>query len=190
MVLDLQPCACLYFRVLDTERENILVFPYKIYVSLGIRQASPFPIRSTIVSWVWCFSFVQWRVLEKVVVVIAVWHYECFEYTQWYVCSVTKSCPTLSDPMACSLPGSSVHWIFQARELGGLPVPPPGDLPDPGTAPPALAVRFFTTELPGVYLYHNWKKKRENKTKADVQNYCLLWSFKRKEINTKCMCLL
>ena len=118
MVLDLQPCACLYFRVLDTERENILVFPYKIYVSLDIRQASPFPIRSTIVSWVWCFSFVQWRVLEKVVVVIAVWHYECFEYSQWYVCSVTKSCVTLSDLMACSLLGSSVHGIFQARELG------------------------------------------------------------------------
>ena len=28
---------------------------------------------------------------------------------------VAQSCPTLSDPMDCSLPGSSVHWIFQAR---------------------------------------------------------------------------
>ena len=28
---------------------------------------------------------------------------------------VTQSCPTLSDPMDCSLPGSSVHGIFQAR---------------------------------------------------------------------------
>ena len=26
-------------------------------------------------------------------------------------------CPTLSDPMDCSLPGSSVHEIFQARVL-------------------------------------------------------------------------
>ena len=26
---------------------------------------------------------------------------------------VTQSCPTLSDPMDCSLPGSSVHGIFQ-----------------------------------------------------------------------------
>ena len=32
-------------------------------------------------------------------------------------CSVTKSCPTLSNPMDCSLPGSSVHGIFQARVL-------------------------------------------------------------------------
>ena len=30
---------------------------------------------------------------------------------------VTQSCPTLSDPMDCSLPGSSVHGIFQARAL-------------------------------------------------------------------------
>ena len=28
-----------------------------------------------------------------------------------------QSCPTLSDPMHCSPPGSSVHGIFQARVL-------------------------------------------------------------------------
>ena len=30
---------------------------------------------------------------------------------------VTQSCPTLSDPVDCSPPGSSVHGIFQARVL-------------------------------------------------------------------------
>ena len=30
---------------------------------------------------------------------------------------VAQSCPTLSDPMDYSLPGSSVHGIFQARVL-------------------------------------------------------------------------
>ena len=30
---------------------------------------------------------------------------------------VTQSCPTLLNPMDCSLPGSSVHGIFQARVL-------------------------------------------------------------------------
>ena len=30
---------------------------------------------------------------------------------------VTESCPTLSNPMDCSLPGSSIHGIFQARVL-------------------------------------------------------------------------
>ena len=31
---------------------------------------------------------------------------------------VAQLCLTLSDPMDCSLPGSSVHGIFQARVLG------------------------------------------------------------------------
>ena len=30
---------------------------------------------------------------------------------------VTQSCPTLCNPMDCSLPGSSVHGIFWARIL-------------------------------------------------------------------------
>ena len=30
---------------------------------------------------------------------------------------VTQSCPTLSNPMDYSLPGSSIHGIFQARLL-------------------------------------------------------------------------
>ena len=30
---------------------------------------------------------------------------------------VAQSCPTLRDAMDCSLPGSSIHGIFQARVL-------------------------------------------------------------------------
>ena len=30
---------------------------------------------------------------------------------------VAQSCPTLCSPMDCSLPGSSIHEIFQARIL-------------------------------------------------------------------------
>ena len=33
------------------------------------------------------------------------------------VSEVSQSCPTLCDPTDCSLPGSSVHGIFQARIL-------------------------------------------------------------------------
>ena len=59
-----------------------------------------------------------------------------------------------SDFMDCSPPGFSVHGIFQARILSGLPFPPPGDLPDSGIKPtspvyPARAGRFFTSEPPG-----------------------------------------
>ena len=36
---------------------------------------------------------------------------------------VAQSCLTLSDAMDCSLPGSSVHGIFQARVLEWMPSP-------------------------------------------------------------------
>ena len=35
---------------------------------------------------------------------------------------VIQSCPTLQDPMDCSLPGSSVHGIFQQEYWSGLPL--------------------------------------------------------------------
>ena len=38
------------------------------------------------------------------------------------LCSVTQSCPTLCDPVDGSLPGSSVHGIFQARKLGWVAI--------------------------------------------------------------------
>ena len=38
---------------------------------------------------------------------------------------VDQSCPTLSDHMDCSLPGSSVHGISQARVLEWVALPSP-----------------------------------------------------------------
>ena len=58
-----------------------------------------------------------------------------------YCCLVSKSCQTLCHPMDCSLPGSSVHGILQARILSRLPCPPPGDLPNPGIEPRAPALQ-------------------------------------------------
>ena len=55
-------------------------------------------------------------------------------------------------PMDCSLPGSSVHGIYQATYWSGLPFPAPGDLPNLGMEPPAspaLVGRFLTTAPPG-----------------------------------------
>ena len=53
---------------------------------------------------------------------------------------VAQPCPTLCDPMDCSLLGSSVHGILQARILEWVAFPSAGDLPDPGIKPgsPAL----------------------------------------------------
>ena len=67
----------------------------------------------------------------------------------------------LRDPMNCSLPGSSVQGILQARILEWVACPPPGDLPNPGTEPSplmsfALAGGFFTTSA-------IWEAQRFNK---------------------------
>ena len=53
--------------------------------------------------------------------------------------------------MDCSLPGSSVHGISQARVLEWVPFPSPGDLPGSGIKPmsSASADGFFAAEPPG-----------------------------------------
>ena len=43
---------------------------------------------------------------------------------------VTQSCPTLCNPMDCSLPDSSVMEFSRQVYWSGLPFPSPGDLPD------------------------------------------------------------
>ena len=40
-------------------------------------------------------------------------------------CPVAQLCPTLCDSIDCSLPGSSVHVIFQARILEWIAIPYP-----------------------------------------------------------------
>ena len=70
------------------------------------------------------------------------------------LCSVAQLCPTLCNPMDCSLPGSSVHGILRQEYWSGLAFPSPEDLPNPEIEPaslasPVLAGRLFTTELPG-----------------------------------------
>ena len=83
----------------------------------------------------------------------------CIYISLYICCLVAKSCPTLCDPMDCSPPGSSVHGILQARILGGLPCPPPGDLPNPGIKPvsPALWVDSIPLSRWGSpSLYTDW----------------------------------
>ena len=42
---------------------------------------------------------------------------QCMKAKSQSESEVAQSCPTLHDPMECSLPGSSVHGIFRARVL-------------------------------------------------------------------------
>jgi len=56
------------------------------------------------------------------------------------VCSAAHSCPTLCDPMECSLPGSSVRRMLRGKDTGvGFHFLPQGNLPTPGIQPMSLA---------------------------------------------------
>ena len=54
--------------------------------------------------------------------------------------SVTQLCPTVCDPMDCSLPESSMEF-FRQEYWRGLPFPFPGDLPNPEIEPGFLALQ-------------------------------------------------
>ena len=69
------------------------------------------------------------------------------------LCLVAQLCLTLCNPIEqrlCSLPGSSVHGILQARILEWVACPPPGDLPNPGIKPrsPTLWVDSLPSKPP------------------------------------------
>ena len=69
-------------------------------------------------------------------------------YRAWHMVSewvkITQSCPTPWDPVDCSLPGSFVHGILQARILEWVATSE--DLPDPRdwTRVSCTAGKFFT----------------------------------------------
>ena len=75
----------------------------------------------SIVLNVFCWSFLF-------ILIPPLWH--CYRHCCFSCCLVAKLCPTLLQLHQCSLPGSSVHEISQARILEWLPFPPPEDLPD------------------------------------------------------------
>ena len=60
---------------------------------------------------------------------------------------VTQSGPTLCDPVDCSLPGSSVPGILQARILEWVATPSSNPGIKHTSMSPALADRVFTTSV-------------------------------------------
>ena len=73
------------------------------------------------------------------------------------MCLIIQSYPTLCNLMGCSLPGSSVHGILQARTLEWLTIPSPGNLLQ-GSNPGLLQCRWILYCLshqrsPSIYLH-------------------------------------
>ena len=79
--------------------------------------------------------------------------------------------------MDCSLPGSTVHEIFQARKLESLPLPSPEDLPDPGikSASSTFASGFFHHSATGEADLCLMSSKRRNNSVIRVFLIELLW---------------
>ena len=63
---------------------------------------------------------------------------------------VAQSCPILGNPMDCSLPGSPVHGILQARILEWFAIPSSRYCPNPGIkhSSPALQVDSLPSKPP------------------------------------------
>ena len=62
-----------------------------------------------------------------------------------------QSCSALCNPMDYHRPGFSVHGFSRQEYWSGLPVPSPGDLPDPEIEPESLALQadYLQSESPG-----------------------------------------
>ena len=79
---------------------------------------------------------------------------------------VAQSCPTLSDPMDCSPPGSSIHGILQARvlEWGAIAVSLQTLL--------SAKKKKKTKQKKNSYLSRGAKDYVENKELKKQDNYC------------------
>ena len=62
---------------------------------------------------------------------------------------VAQSCPTLSAPLDCSLPGSSLHGIFQARILEWG----------------AIAFSYYTLTVVKIWVYEKEQERQEKREK-------------------------
>ena len=76
-------------------------------------------------------------------------------------------CLTLCYPMDCSPPGSSVYGLSSQEYWSGVPLPSPGDLPDPGIEPvspvtPKLAGGVFINSTTWEALSHALCPKNQN----------------------------
>ena len=70
---------------------------------------------------------------------------------------VAQLCPTLSDPMDCSLPGSSIHGIFQARVLEWVAIAFSAVVPYMGANGTLLSIFHIIIQFPYPSSKPNWR---------------------------------
>ena len=124
---------------------RLLCFPFYLIWSVCIRGMR-YPLISTYCEFKLIFFWL--------VIFISTWLTMVFLFSKGKESEVAQSCPTLCDPMYCSLPVSQspLSMGFSRQEYwSGLPFPSPGDLPDSGIEPrsPALQADALPSKPPG-----------------------------------------
>ena len=107
-------------------------------------------------------------------------HWECSKQkillSQKSESEVTPLCPTLSDPMDCSLPGLFVHGILQARILEWVAISFSGESSQPRdqTQVSNIAGRLFTiwAKLGEMYLIFNWENNHHQTNTLESITWC------------------
>ena len=112
----------------------------------------------------------------------------CFLWTRAQVrlcVLVTKSCPTLCDPMDCSSLSSSVHGNSPGKNTGEVAIPVSRDLPNPGIEPRSSTVQAdsLPSEPPGKPSSEIRQSQKFTTVYNDVLprgTECLMWTLKIK----------
>ena len=106
------------------------------------------------------FSFFSFVLQDGCLTMLCSFRWTAKRPSHTYACVHAKSlhlCLTLCEPTDCSLPGSSVHGILQARILEWVAMLSSRGSSRPSDRTPALAGRFFTTsatwEAPATHIH-------------------------------------
>ena len=96
------------------------------------------------------------------------------------LCLVIQSCPTLCDPMDCSLPGSSVHGVLQARILEWVAMPSSrgSSQPKDWTQVSCIKGRFFIIWATRESSSHVWMWELAHKEGWVLKNWCF-WTVEK-----------
>ena len=88
-----------------------------------------------------------------------------------------QSCQILRDPMDCSLPGSSVHGIFQARVLDWVAI---------AFSEPALSSTYQEVQLCKVKESERWTTRGACRGTALIEDNCMVQGHRAPKGNTAC----
>ena len=75
---------------------------------------------------------------------------------------VSQLCPTLCDPIDCSLQAPLSMGFSRRESWSGLPCPSPGDLPDPGIEPESLTSPALAGRLKQIHMI-SWSLEKNQK---------------------------